>query len=104
MKQVNQKYVTQLKPNKIRVPFTNGISRIFEDTLIAMLIVLRDVSPTMSIWEAFELRTLASPITYYALNHNDEEEMCKLRNEPSVMISTNQYLFDHLPFLVMFKN
>ena len=64
LKQVNQHYVTQLEPNKIQVPYTNGISRTFEDTLIATLIVIRDISPTLSIWEAFELRTLASPITY----------------------------------------
>ena len=60
LKQVNQHYVTQVEPNKIQVPYTNGVSKTFEDTLIAALIVLRDVSPTLSIWEAFELRTLVS--------------------------------------------
>ena len=60
LKQVNQRYAAQLEPNKIQVPYTNGVSRTFEDTLIAALIVLRDVSPTLSIWEAFELRTLVS--------------------------------------------
>ena len=64
LKHVDQRYVTQLEPNKIQVPYTNGISRTFEDTLIAALIVLRDVSPALSIWEAFELRTLVSHFNY----------------------------------------
>ena len=62
-KQVNQYYVTQLEPNKVQVPYTNGISKTFEDTLIATLIVFRDVSPTLSIWGAFKLRNLVSLAT-----------------------------------------
>ena len=61
--QVIQHYVTQLEPNKIQVPYTNGISKMFEDTLIATLIVFRDVSPILSIWEAFKLRNLVSLAT-----------------------------------------
>ena len=53
---VRQEVVTQLQPNKIQVPFTDGLTRTFENTLIAALIVVRDISPSLSVWEAFDLR------------------------------------------------
>ena len=66
LKQIN--HATQIEPNKIQVPYTNGISETFEDTLVAMLIVFRDVSPTLSIWEAFELRDSVSP---FCISHQE---------------------------------
>ena len=61
VKQVDQHNVTQLEPNTILVPYTNGISETLEDTMIATLTVLRDVSPTLSMWKAFQLRSQVSP-------------------------------------------
>ena len=55
LQNVNKESVTQLNPTKLQVSFTSGLTRTFENTLIAALIVLRDVSPTLSVWEAFEL-------------------------------------------------
>ena len=53
---VHQDKVTQLNPSKIQVPFTSGITRTFENTLLAALIIFRDVSPSLSLWEAFDMQ------------------------------------------------
>ena len=60
LEEVNPEYITYSEPNVMQVPYTNGISRTFENTLITTLIVFRDVSPTLSLWEAFKLRTVVS--------------------------------------------
>ena len=48
----------QLEPNRTEVPYTSGISRTFENTLMSALIILRDVSPTLSVWEAYSAQTM----------------------------------------------
>ena len=95
LKQVNRHYVTQLEPNKIQVSYTNGISRTFEDTLITMLIVLRDVSPSLSIWEAFELRTLASLITYYITIM--KRKCASLENKTWIERGTPPFVYSNFP-------
>ena len=56
LQNINMEAVMHLQPNKIQVPFTNGLTRTFENSLIAALIVVRDISPTLSVWEAFDLQ------------------------------------------------
>ena len=48
----------QLGSNRTEVPYTSGISRTFENTLMSALIILRDVSPTLSVWEAYSTQTM----------------------------------------------
>ena len=58
MDHVHKGSAVELTPNRTEVPYTSGITRTFENTLMSALIILRDVSPTLSVWEAFSAQTL----------------------------------------------